>query len=214
MLKIFIHKLNNKNDNQLGILSPEENKKARTFRNVKDYRLYVAGKYLTRKIISLHLKVKPDSIIFKADKYGRPSLFYPKIKNFDFNLSHSGNIVVLAIADSRVGIDIERIKPIELEIAKNYFHKKEVNFLFSNKENKIENFYKIWTLKESFIKAVGKGISYPLNNFYFDLKGKRIELHSKFKNNSWHFKMHSINSNYKLAVCFSNNIKAKLQFFN
>jgi 4'-phosphopantetheinyl transferase len=203
MLKIFTHKANNKKNNkQLKILSEKEREKAMEFRSVKDRNLYIAGKYLTRKAIGLHFKIKPDSIIFKADKYGRPSLFYPKIKNFDFNLSHSGNTVVLAIADSEVGIDIEKIKPVELKIARNYFHKEEINFLYSKKGKELENFYKIWTLKESFIKTIGKGLSFPLKSFYFEFKrGNDIKINPKSKWGEWHFKSYNISHKYKMAVC-------------
>lgn len=214
MLKIFIYKINNKkiSDNKLQFLSLQEKKRAKAFRNIRDCNLYIAGKHLTRKVIAQQFKIKARDIVFKSDKFSRPSLVYPKVKNFDFNLSHSGNIVVLVIANDKVGIDIEQIRPIDLEIAKNYFHEEEIKFVHSQKNNELENFYQIWALKESFIKAMGRGLSYPLKIFYFEFKGGKIKLHSRFKKQNWHFKIFNNLPGYKLAICVENFItKEKLR---
>ncbi|HRY52561.1 MAG TPA: 4'-phosphopantetheinyl transferase superfamily protein [Candidatus Portnoybacteria bacterium] len=202
MLKIFVHKINDKkNKNKLQALSAEEIKKAGFFKDKNSRNLYIAGKYLTRKIIATQLKIKAEDIVFKTNKYGRPLLVYPKNKNFDFNLSHSGKRVVLAIADSRVGIDIEEMRPIDLKIAGDYFHKKETKFVHSQKGKELESFYQIWTLKESLIKAKGRGLSYSLKNFYFELRNNKIKLYSRFKKQSWRFWVYDLYPGYKIAVC-------------
>lgn len=183
------------------VLSTEEINKFYEFKDKQSAKRYIASKYLTRKVISDLTNSEPKKIKFKTNKFGRPSLVFPVIKNFDFNLSHSGNWVALAIADCRIGIDIEEIRSIDLSVVNDFFHKEEIKFVYSKKGKELHNFYKIWTLKESFIKAVGKGLSYPLKNFYFNLKGGKIKLISKSKKD-WYFRMYYLDKNYRLALCF------------
>lgn len=102
-----------------------------------------------------------------VNKQGKP--YYEALPQFYFNLSHSGHYVVAAFCDSPVGIDIEQIKQKEktLRIAKRFFHEEEYNFVAMAKDEKERNrrFYQMWTLKESFIKAKGCGMSLSFPSF-------------------------------------------------
>lgn len=209
MNRIFFYSINEKDNKKFldsSILSLKEKKRAMSYRFEKDSSLYVAGKMLTRKIFFSLFGIRPEKIIFKIDDYGRPFLDFPKVKNFDFNLSHSGEYVVLAISDERVGIDIEKIKPIDLAISNECFHDKEIEYLYKNSKNVIDRFYTIWTLKEAFIKAVGQGLSYPLKNFYFNtLSSEEITINIIDDVSRWNFKMYDINKGYKMAVCIKSS---------
>lgn len=201
---------------KIGVLSGSEIRKLKRFKNKNEANLFLVGKLLTRKSISAILNVNPKEIIFKSDKYGRPSLNFPRIKNLDFNLSHSGKWVVLAIGYNKIGIDIEKMVPIDFKIANNYFHKEELKFLYSQKKEKKERFYTLWTLKESFIKSVGKGLSLNLKSFYFEFKKNgHIILRSKLKQERY-FKMYDIDKKYKLSLCLKNNehIPKKVEFID
>lgn len=95
----------------------------------------------------------------------------PRLVSHDgvyFNLSHSGEYTVIALSDSELGCDIQQIKPVNLKLAKRYFHPEESGNI-ENCESKQELFFRYWCAKESFIKATGKGFSRPLGTFYIRL---------------------------------------------
>lgn len=80
----------------------------------------------------------------------------------DFNISHSGKFVVCAAAENiRLGVDIEQIKPVDLNDFQEQFSDDEMRFIQSD-DGSFVNFYNIWTKKEALIKADGKGLSIPL----------------------------------------------------
>lgn len=81
----------------------------------------------------------------------------PFIEGLDFNVSHSGEYVMLALSSSRVGCDIERIKERNYSVARRYFSDGEKQWL-EESDNKELAFYSIWTAKESYIKLTGEGI--------------------------------------------------------
>lgn len=210
MNHIFYHKIKSDIDKKIldtSILSSEEKMRAQSFRFDKDFNLYVSGKLLAKKSIASFFNLKPEDIKFKKDNYDRPFLDHSEVKDFDFNLSHSGEYVVLAISDKRIGIDIEEIKPIDLNLSEDCFHEKERQFLLQSGKDQLAVFYNIWTLKESFIKAIGEGLSYPLKNFYFDMNDPQFNINildHKY-NESWNFKTYNIDDNYKMAACIKNS---------
>jgi 4'-phosphopantetheinyl transferase len=89
----------------------------------------------------------------------RPYFDSPEI---DFNISHSGQLVVCAIAvNVRLGIDIEQVKPIEVADFKDQFSDEEMAVIRADGDN-LRNFYALWTKKEALLKGNGKGLSIPL----------------------------------------------------
>lgn len=99
---------------------------------------------------------------------GKPYLKdYPYIQ---FSLSHSGNVAVLALSDSEVGLDVQEYRGYNEKIANRFYHEKEIKMLesVSEPEKKERLFYKIWTCKESYIKYTGKGMGEELKSFYWN----------------------------------------------
>lgn len=102
------------------------------------------------------------------EKNGKP--YFTDRPDLHFNLSHSGKWAVCAFSDAPVGVDVEvRRDTTNLKVAERFFSKKENEYInsFDTKEQREDAFYKIWTLKEAFIKATGEGLSRPLNEFSF-----------------------------------------------
>lgn len=105
---------------------------------------------------------------------GKPYLKdYPEVY---FNLSHSGNVVVLAMSDKEVGIDIQEQRKVEKKVAGRFFHEKETALLNEIKttDEWLQLFYHIWTGKEAYIKYTGAGMSQDLQDFIVDVKNNRI----------------------------------------
>lgn len=88
---------------------------------------------------------------------------YLKNSKLYFNLSHSGNYVAMAASDTEIGIDIEQILPYSKEIAQKCFVPKERKWLEEQKND--ASFYKLWTAKESIMKAAGKGLEMAPESF-------------------------------------------------
>ncbi|SFB07915.1 4'-phosphopantetheinyl transferase family protein [Clostridium frigidicarnis] len=197
--------------NKLCLLIDLEKKcKIEKFINKKDKVRALIGEILIRVIIVQELGIK--NITFEKNKYGKPYLKeYPK---FNFNISHSGEFVVGAIDDKPIGIDVEEVKYIEYEeIAKSFFTISEFNYIIKNDSDIcLSKFYEIWTLKESYIKCCGQGLSIPLKSFSIEVeKDENIKVVSNNEYKEHTFKLFDIELGYKIAVCslnkeISNNI--------
>ncbi len=98
---------------------------------------------------------KFNSFEIVKGQHGKPYL--KEIENFCFNISHSGEISVLALSDSEVGVDAEKIKKADLRIAKRCFLQNEAEYIL--REDSDNRFFEIWTRKEAYLKYKGTGIS-------------------------------------------------------
>lgn len=96
----------------------------------------------------------------KLGEYGKPYL--PEHPHIHFNISHCKEGCAVAVADRPVGIDIQEIRPFSWSIAKNVCGQSELDQLKRCADRK-RYFTKMWTMKESYIKMIGKGISYGLD---------------------------------------------------
>jgi 4'-phosphopantetheinyl transferase len=106
----------------------------------------------------------------REDTFGKP--YIEGEAEVYFNMSHAGIYSVCAFSNKPVGVDIEKIAPVDLSIAERYYCSSEFEDIMKYQEDgRIKRFYEYWVLKESFIKAVGKGLSIPLNQFSFHEKG-------------------------------------------
>lgn len=154
-------------------------KNEETFKNfylqIPKYRQDKVDKYIycKDKILSLGAGILLKRVLetegiydaeFSKTAEGKPFLKnYPKVY---FNLSHSGERVMCVISSQKIGCDVEKISTIDLKIAERFFHDVEYNYLKSMSDEQLQNeFYRIWTMKESYVKAVGRGFYMPINSF-------------------------------------------------
>ncbi|PEX36843.1 4'-phosphopantetheinyl transferase [Bacillus cereus] len=137
---------------------------------------------------------------FKYNEYGKP--FVENFSDFHFNLSHSGEWVVCTTANFNVGIDIEKVSEIEaLKLAKEFFSADEFYDISNmNSDEQINYFYDLWTLKESYIKTIGKGLYTQLNSFSIKKESRALILYKNIPKN-FYFKQYNIDPNYKLSAC-------------
>lgn len=121
-----------------------------------------------------------------------------------FNISHSGDFVVCALADGEIGCDIEVVHEVDFKIAERFFAPKEIEAIRSRKTEaeKQDMFFRLWTLKESFIKVTGMGLAIPLNEFTIDiLEEGIITVDQDFDNHHYHFRELDLIPGYRLSVC-------------
>jgi 4'-phosphopantetheinyl transferase len=146
------------------LVSPEKRSRIERFHHFIDAQRTLLGDMLIRMISRQKLGLDHEQITFSQNEWGKP--FLVGYGDFHFNLSHAGRYVACVIDDEPVGIDIEEIKQIDMNIAKRYFNEKEKSYLFSfSEEQKRQVFFQIWTRKESYIKRDGRGLRIPLSSF-------------------------------------------------
>jgi len=124
-----------------------------------------------RLVLSRRLGCSPGDLRFEAEADGKPRLRAPDDAEAPlFNLSHSGDVAMLAISDSRdVGVDVELQKPIEPALARRFFHTGEADHIERcSVEQREEAFFSIWCAKEAVVKATGEGIRRGLGTFRVD----------------------------------------------
>jgi len=163
------------------------------------------GEILLRKYLSDKINLKSDKISFETNDKGKPFL---KNNPIHFNITHSGDWVLAAFSNDVVGIDVELIHKVNYDIATRFFSTKECNDLFNiiDDEARKSYFFDLWTLKESYLKAIGTGLTKPLNTFtisfnenYITLRDEENPLLNVF------FRQYFLEENYKLSTCsFSN----------
>jgi 4'-phosphopantetheinyl transferase len=163
----------------LGSLDRGERERAARFRIAADRREFVAAHALLRIMLAHHLGVPPTAWRFLADANGKPSID-PNVgpHQLPFNLSHTRGLVAVALTSrGAIGVDVEEIDEAkaDLAIAEAYFARSEVDLLEKAlPSERARCFFRLWTLKEAYIKAIGKGLSAPLDSFAFTLEPIRI----------------------------------------
>ena len=141
--------------------------------------------------------------LLKTD-YGKPYLMnYPNLK---FNISHAGDWIVGVVSENDIGIDVEHIKKMDdlLSIAERFFAKDEYCYIksISDKRKQLDTFFLIWTKKESLIKAVGEGLSIPLDSFnVISGSGAPAEVIEYYGSRYYIDEIQKFSENYKLSVC-------------
>lgn len=150
-------------------LSTEEENRAEQFSTGNFRNRYVAGRGILRNILGRYLGESPDRIRFRYGEFGKPELV--DWENLSFNLSHTHDRALYAItAGRRIGVDIECLdRPAHsdrLGLAKRFFSQREYYELCQTPgEERDQAFLRCWTRKEAFVKAIGQGLTCPLDQF-------------------------------------------------
>lgn len=153
------------------LLTDAERSQQARFHFESDRHRYLITRALLRTTLSRYADMAPEDWTFVSNAHGRPAIANAGITGLTFNLSHSRKLVVLAVAwHCELGIDTEDllIRSPPLEIADRFFAPEEVASLRALPEDRrLQRFFQYWTLKESYIKARGRGLSLPLDQFAF-----------------------------------------------
>jgi 4'-phosphopantetheinyl transferase len=157
------------------ILSADENARAARFHFARDRCSFTATRAVLRTLLSGYVGSDPKALVIRYSEKDKPYLGQNHLDQkyrenpVEFNVSHSGTIALLAFARGRtLGVDVERIREdFDVEpIARRFFSEREQGQLAAlPSSEKVSGFFRCWTRKEAFIKAIGSGLSLPLDQF-------------------------------------------------
>jgi len=209
MLNVYFLKLDfNISDHDLSMLektiSTQRLEYAKQYHQKKDYIRSLLSSALLFHALNKNGIDKKDIVIEKAPR-GKPFLKNLKnFKNIEFNITHSGDWVACAIDSGDIGIDIEQIKNINITDFSEILSTKETAYI----NGKLENFYQIWTLKESYIKALGVGVYKDLSSFTvqpYDKHYARVFQDDK-EEKQWYFYNFKLDEKHFCSICSQSKI--------
>lgn len=148
-------------------LETDELERAARFHFDKHRRHFIVARGFLRSVVARYLGSEPETLRFKYGAYGKPAL--GREHTLRFNLSHSNEVALLAVSlHAELGVDVEHIRAdfASEDIARRYFSRAEVEvFNALPQEERVAAFFRCWTRKEAYIKAIGKGFSQALDRF-------------------------------------------------
>lgn len=162
------------------MLTRDERLRGEAFHFERDRHSHLVTRALVRTVLTKYVSIAPADWRFTVNAYGRPEIgnVDPVARRIRFNIAHTDGLILLAVTAHRaIGVDAENITRIPvLEIAGRYFAAQEIAVLKAlSSQQQCERFFDFWTLKESYIKARGMGLSIPLDGFAFRLRERAIE---------------------------------------
>jgi 4'-phosphopantetheinyl transferase len=182
--------------------------KARANRFVfdRDRALFVRAHALLRTTLSRYAAIAPGEWRFVTNPFGKPAIDPTLLPApVAFNLAHTRGLAVCAVAHSDIGIDVEaldcRVRP--LEIASRFFSTPEVAWLQAcDEDQRRVRFVELWTLKEAYLKAIGVGLTQPLNTFGFAIDTNRQILFEPpaGDTSAWQFELQQPTDRHRLAI--------------
>ena len=157
----------------LATLADDEKSRAERFHFQRDRDRFVVSRGTLRSILGCYLDMAPAALRFSYSDHGKPALAGEHQSELRFNVSHSHELALFAIGETReLGVDLEWVRAdvADEKIAERFFSAEEIRVLRSlPREIQSEAFFNCWTRKEAYIKALGDGLSMPLSRFVVSL---------------------------------------------
>ena len=142
-----------------------------------------------------------DDLKIALTEFGKPEI--TNLKNIRFSLSHSKSRVMCAISENEIGCDVELKKNADFSIVQRFFANSEIDYLKQEctKPEFLDDFFRIWTLKESYVKAKGMGFYIPFDSFAIDISSEKPYLDDIMLRDSCQFHEFDIEEEYKYSCC-------------
>lgn len=206
MLKVYYIRLSDLQDYPDDFFYPYVGSKS--LENIQNYkcdkvrRTKLIGEMMVRKVVQQLKGGHISDPEITLNEHGKPFLQNLQSPLF-FNISHSGDYLVVAFSEQEIGIDIERIARCRMEVARRFYHPVEVEALEkADGTARTALFFRLWAIKESFLKYTGTGLSASLSGFQVkNEKNTFYILHNDGKQPAVHIHECSLNKNYACYVC-------------
>ncbi|MEE6450281.1 4'-phosphopantetheinyl transferase superfamily protein [Gottfriedia acidiceleris] len=184
-------------------LTYERQRKVNNFRKREDAIRCIFADLLAKYAIQQFHGCTLDQITIEIGDHGKPIASYPN--NVHFNVSHAGIWVVCIVDEQPVGIDVEQIQVVDLEIARDFFMKEEYDFIIDSTdiEGQYRRFFQIWTMKECYVKAIGEGLNKSLQSFsvhYYEQNQPIIHDYSLKQPYPWQYEQWMLPDEYILSA--------------
>lgn len=141
------------------LMAEEKRKRVDRFHFEDDKKRTVCGDMLARQMIAAQCGICEESILISATANGKP---YTDDAALELNISHSGDYVLCAVSHNPIGVDIERIRPIEDNLLRFVCTDEELSFVTDStapEKEQLHRFFRVWTEKEAYFKYRGTGIT-------------------------------------------------------
>lgn len=195
-----------------GLLSGDERRQQRRFYFERDRRRYLVTRAMVRTVLSKYAPISPERWQFCKNAYGRPQIANEdaEAQQISFNLSHTNGLIVLGVTRERaIGVDVENVREqrAAIEIADRFFAPEELSALRALPgQQQVRRFFEYWTLKESYIKARGGGLSIPLESFAFFLEDPariHLTIDESLQDGAerWRFWRLHVHTDHLMALC-------------
>lgn len=153
------------------LLSEDEIQRANRFHFPEHRRRFVVARGMLRELLGQYLNLDPMQVQFEYSSHGKPRI--QGESSLKFNLSHSQDLVLYGFTLEReIGVDLEYLRPLEnaSQLAQRFFCPREYEVIRTlDLENQKKVFFKAWTAKEAYLKAIGAGISGGLDQVELEL---------------------------------------------
>jgi 4'-phosphopantetheinyl transferase len=182
-------------------LHKDEIKRVKGISNTVQAQRSGVGSLLIAHIVNRISRVPTNGISMHRYPGGKP--FLPDFPNLHFNISHTNNVVVVAIGNYPIGIDIEAISTARIAVAKRFFSTPELDMLKHCKKRELDAlFFELWTARESFAKAIGTGIFASINHF-IPVKNKNGWQVNDETRGIWTIHHYPYGINFIIALCIA-----------
>lgn len=183
------------------LLSADEHARAGRYHHQKDRERFIISRGVLRILLGRYLKIPAAEIVFETGANKKPFVKIAEIADLHYNTTHSGNYILIAIATTPVGIDVENLEPLfpYRDILEHSFSAAEIAYI-NETAAPLETFYTLWTRKEALLKATAKGIDDDMK-LVPCLTGEHITEHKIIGSaQNWFVNSFNLNENYTCGL--------------
>lgn len=170
-MKIYLININDVTEKELShwfdCMSDSRKEEVRNIKNKSKYVSKIISDHICRKSVSEFCGIPENKIVFSKNEYGKP---FANGTNAHFSVSHSGELVICAVSENEIGIDIEKKREIRPDISKRFATDSENEYI----GNDTDRLFEIWTLKEAYFKCTGTGLGADIKTVSFKKTGNNF----------------------------------------
>ena len=167
-----IHNLSDINSKYL-LIKKEKQNAIDCLKNLDDKKRSILGEKLLIDGLKNYYNVDYNDIAIKKNKHGKPYISNLEFSNIKFNISHSHDYSICAFSNHEIGVDIEMIRKVNINILDHFATNQEKEYILSSNEHLFQRLFTIFTLKEAYFKMLGEDLS-NIKNVEFTIKNNNI----------------------------------------